>query len=324
MRLYRKLTAIVAALLFIAATAQAQPAANLSQAEKMFTKFRPYEPNYAIWQLTENDDPAMEVRYSFKYLLNSLKGGVSNQRGAYLKFTGEFDFYMGSRPSSPVINRSSNPGIHYRQYKGGEDLADLLAWKYWDAGLQHLSNGQALDAEDQATVLQNTWLQDKNSVLFDDVSRSVNFFSLESSFRFGKNRQQKYGANSNGPEGRCDDDSTGCYNLWVRLIPFYIDDDNPVTWGQDAGRCDDIADYDRLRMVLTKQLQWNDVELGLEWTIGDEGFDTDSFDVFVNIPRIGKRELPVPIYIRYHNGPMNNLSDYTREQNSIGIGIRLY
>ncbi len=326
--MFSKHTVLAACALLWAAGVGAHPTSDMTQAEKMFAKFRPYEPNYVIWQLTENDDPAMEVQYSFKYLLYSPDEDLRYEDGAYLKFTGEFDFYMGTRSSSPVVNRASNPGIHYRWYKDGEDLPGGLAWKYWDFGLQHLSNGQALSATDQATVLQDTFLTNPNSELFDDVSRGVNFFSLESSFRFGRNRAQTDDNSRNGPEGRCDDSLSGCYNLWVRLIPFYIDDDNPVTWGPDAGRREDLADYDRLRLVLTKQQHFwsNDFEFGVEWVIGDELFDTDSFDVYAFLPepRIGALELPFSLYIRYHNGPLNNLSNYTREQNSIGIGIRLY
>ncbi len=283
-------------------------------------RFSPYEPNYVIWQFTENDDPAMEVRYSFKYLFtdNDSTNGVPDPE-LYLKFSGEFDFYMGTRDSSPVINRVSNPGVHYRKYVGDKKVLGLH-WKYFDIGLQHLSNGQALDAVDQQTLLQETYVADPDNSLFDDVSRSTNFFSVESSFRFGRTSNQ-----TDYPSDRCGDRS-GCYNLWLRFIPYYIDDDNPVTWGPDAGIRSDLADYDRLRTVLTKQLApfGVNMEVGFEWKIGDELLDTDSFDLFVTWPDIKLLGLNLPLYIRYHNGPMNNLSDYTREQNFTGIGLRLY
>ena len=34
-------------------------------------RFQPFEPNYGIWQWTEDDEQALEAHYSFKYLFTA-------------------------------------------------------------------------------------------------------------------------------------------------------------------------------------------------------------------------------------------------------------
>ena len=77
-------------------------------------RFKSYEPNYGIWRFIEGDedDDALTAHYSFRY---DFRGGPGVN--LYLAYTGEFDFYMGTRESAPVINRLNNPAIHLRSSK---------------------------------------------------------------------------------------------------------------------------------------------------------------------------------------------------------------
>lgn len=301
-------------------------------------RFQPYEPNYAIGQWTKNDDFALEARYSFKYLLSrpasELGKSLQTSRNEwYVKFTGEFDFYWGSRFSAPVINRVSNPGLHLRKYIDTDKKFLGMNWKYVDFGLQHLSNGQTQDPtllRGGVTRPQAVYERDPHDPFFDRISRSVNFVSIEASFRFGDSKV------SDKSNDRLCPGLAGCYNLWARLIPYHFDNDNPVTWGPEELRTSRISDYDRLRVVLSKSTNistrngqrkssgFNEIEFGIEWTVGDQLLDTDSFDVFVFLPYETGRDWRIPFYLRYHNGPLNNFSNYTKKQDSIGIGIRVY
>ncbi len=299
-------------------------------------RFQPYEPNYAIWQQTDNDADALEARFSFKYLLSDPVATVTdaaNRTEWYLKFTGEFDFYWGSRFSSPVINRASNPGAHFRQYMSHDRKLFGLVANYIDIGIEHLSNGQAQDPtlpRNGVTRPQVIYERDPHDPFFDRISRSINFVSIEATFQSEdvEDETTRSGYSCRG--------INSCYKLSFRLIPYHFDNDNPVTWGPNSRRTTRISDYDRLRMGIAKSIDlgnagndaskrgFHELELGLEWTIGDGLLDTDSFDAYVFLPYRFGSNWRLPFYLRYHNGPLNNFSNYTKRQNSVGIGFRLY
>ncbi len=308
-------------------------------------RFQPFESNYGIWQWTEDDDEALEAHFSFKYLFtapdctkkhrskNQTKKqcmeGYWNRWEAFVAYTGEFDFYMQTRDSSPVVNRLNNPTIHVRRYMGEQTGGRFPTLGYVDLAFEHLSNGQTTDAlamDNGAFVTQTEFLNDANSPFFDSISRSVNFVSVEAAFRLGPRREQR-----DPVTGRCVA-KRGCYDLWLRLIPWYVTDDNPVTWGPDGGLRDRIADYDRLRIAFAYNREFfeerdksgiSGLEFRLTWKIGDDMLKTDSFEFDVSLPwQIGSLRWSLPIYAQYHYGPMNNLSDYSRHENSFGIGLR--
>ena len=65
------------------------------------------------------------------------------------------------------------------------------------------------------------------------------------------------------------------------------------------------------------------MELSVEWTIGDQLLDTDSLNVDFIFPMLlDSKRFEIPLYIRYHKGPMDTLANYTREQDSFGFGLR--
>jgi len=309
-------------------------------------RFKAYEPNYGIWQWTEDDEEALEAHYSFRYLFTGPDCTDENRSRKqdkkecmenywnrwewYLSYTGEFDFYMTTRDSSPVVNRISNPAVHSRWYFGLEDSEFIASLKYVDVAFQHLSNGQTFEAdtmENGLLVTQTEYMNDPNGPFFDTISRSVNFVSVEASFRLGKTFREV-----DPITGRCKG-KTGCFDLWVRLIPWYLDDDNPVTWGPDAGR-NSIADYDRLRFILSNYREFKKQRniSGLTgwrwdvvWRIGDDLLKTDSLEISAYLPyQFGRLQWSLPFYIQFHHGPMNNLSEFTRKENSIGVGLRFF
>jgi hypothetical protein len=94
--------------------------------------FRTHHDNYMLINRMQNngwaaaDEAAVRVQYSFKYtLLGCAPAARPKADGfapaadpesseVFVAYTGQFDFYSGTRPSGPVINRISNPGIHWR------------------------------------------------------------------------------------------------------------------------------------------------------------------------------------------------------------------
>lgn len=291
------------------------------------SRFQPYEPNYVIGQGTEGDDGALEAHYSFKYLFTRPESTDNTSGGDfYFKFTGEFDFYMGTRESGPVINRQSNPAFHYRRYTKDKPIWGIAVLKYFDIGLQHFSNGQATDADrgcDSGTCdTQLIFDRNPNDRFFDSISRGVNYVSVETSFRLGKNRKNKKSS------GRCDG-SAHCYDLWVRVIPWYITDDNLVTWGPDVNTRH-VAEFERVRVILSHRYSFckpranfSEIEATLKWTLGDDFVGGDSAELGIFLPWQRGR-VKIPLYLQIHDGPLNNLSDYTRSRSSFGLGLRFY
>ena len=109
---------------------------------------------------------------------------------------------------------------------------------------------------------------------------------------------------------------------------LYLTDDSKVYWGKQANSGLRINDYDRVNLVLNKPFKTPfaaipEMELGVEWVIGDQGLGTDSYDIHLMLPWIPANNLEIPFFIKAHFGAMNTLSDYTRKQNSIGIGFKL-
>lgn len=266
----------------------AEPAASDVQ-----PRFAAYEPSYAVYRKADNDDNALTARYSFQYVLwgkSKFEPCAYADGGchyAYLSYTGEFDFYVGSRDSSPVINRVSNPALHWRH---------MLDGKYWiDAGVEHRSNGQSTEitSPDDAARAQQAYLK-RDHAYFDGVSRGANYVSIQG---------------GNSPKA-----ST---HASVKL-KFYFSKDSAITWGPWANRGISIADYDLARWYVEQNFSaaFGGGSASVEWVVGKRGLQTDSanFDLLLS--------QAVPLYIRIHRGPLRTLSDYTRPQNAIGIGLK--
>lgn len=291
-----------------------------------------YQPNYAIFQSTDNDEGSIEAHYSFKYKITKphcmpLKffgessddsktiGCLENYKNrweVFLSFTGEFDFYMGSRHSGPVINRISNPALHYRKHF--KDLSwNNLSIEWLNIGLEHKSNGQVVESNELVTDRTSSdfgkyktqvEFEAGNHEYFDSISRSTNYFSLEA-------------------KGKLPYDIRG-----YAIAKLYINDESDVSWGEFANKDVKISDYDRVNIIVShtfrpKMESIPEIEVGFEWMVGDDLLETDSYNINLFFPWIPKNNIKIPFYIRAHVGPMNTLSNYTEEQNAIGFGIRL-
>lgn len=290
-----------------------------AHASEFNNRFMPYDMNYALSQWTADDEWAAEVQYSFKYIfynciLHNEKNVFGCQENAkskahlYLKYTGEFDFYAGSRDSGPVINRTSNIALQVRWDM--QATAKYLKW--YDIGIEHRSDGQVTDAnlkdDDPASPSVGQYLteieyQKGNHEYFDTLSRGADYISLS----FG-------GALSDSIK----------YSLKYKI--YDNTEESNITWGELAGTDTDFADYDLMTFSIAKKISTGKdgiriITLAADYTAGRGGLDTDSIDVSLIIPLKSEDGWDIPLLIRAHAGPMDRLSDYTRSRDSIGVGL---
>ncbi|WP_286235129.1 phospholipase A [Thalassotalea sediminis] len=110
-----------------------------------------YEPSYFGYVGRDKkhlDGSHLEFKVSIKYpLWGSLVDiGAKNapderSQAVYFAYTGQYDFYFGSRYSAPVISRQQNPGIFYKYEYESRDSG----YKSFSLGYFHESNGQEID-----------------------------------------------------------------------------------------------------------------------------------------------------------------------------------
>ena len=292
---------------------------------KNWARLQGYEENYVIWQWKKHDENSLRAHYSIRYLVSEPKADDVSRNEWFLSYTGEFDFYAGTRASDPVTNRISNPAAHFRHYLGNKENLPRLPLEYWQVGLEHRSNGQTVDADDRVAgpssqfVAQAKFLSDDHK-FFDGISRSSNFLSFKGRLRIKTNDTI---ASSKRKTGPTDLDLLIDFS-WT---PLYFSSDSNVTWGPLANTGIQFSDYDRYSIAVSKRFSYrpgplHDPGLSVKWTLGDEGTATDSIDFGLSLPIYAFGKL-FPVYMRYHDGPMSTLSDYTKNQPSFSIGLNL-
>ena len=292
--------------------------------------FGAHEDSYALVNQMNNkgwagrDEVALRGRFSFKYTVcgaryvnraTRAKKGTEDTTAQklrateaanaakaaehaelFLSYSGEFDFYAGTRPSGPVINRLNNPAINLRMplkwvYGRAEGIDDNIT-----ISLEHRSNGQTTEASsDMGTERAQRAYDQRDRTYFDTLSRGANFIGLA--------------VKANNPLGMSENLDLG---LKLRL---YLDQDSDVRWGPYLGQRRTTKDYDLLQTTAAWQLPWGWVDLS--WRVGAAGVKASSLTLGYQVPSKN-----IPLYIRYHAGRLNTLSNYTQRQDSIGIGLR--
>jgi hypothetical protein len=283
-------------------------------------RFRAYEPNYGIIERTKDDERSIEAHYSFRYEFF----GDHDTWSTFFSYTGEFDFYAQTRDSSPVVNRISNPALHYRINLNKRAASGKLLIRWWDIALEHLSNGQVIDVFDKVDdpgspnhdrYVTQVELESGNQEYFDTLSRGSNFVSAEALFRVG-NYDNYQNLNEN----------SWSLSLWAKGKCFHSQS-SEITWGPYVDRDVQIADYDRFRFSLSQRWirktgYFREIEVGFRWTVGDKWFKTDSQD-YTLLVSVGGIDHRLPFYFRAHTGPNDIFSDYTATRRSFGAGFLL-
>jgi hypothetical protein len=269
-------------------------------------RFIPYQPNSAVVQNTKGDENSIEVNYSFRYLISTPSNDVTRWEH-FLTYTGKFDFYRGTRPSGPVINRLNNPAWHSRKYFNKQ------YFDWFDVGVEHKSNGQVTLSNElvpgttqyKAAVEYNAG----NHQYIDSISRGMDYLSFEVKKDTVLNSCMK------------------C-SLYLKLYSFHISEESNVYWGKYAGQNVKFADFERVKTVILIPFGKDSPtdlirEFSVEWTVGDKGLATDSATLWMKWP-VSFSWGVLPLTIRAHYGSMNELSNYSESQRSIGVGLAFF
>ncbi len=317
----------IAILLCMAACAASAEWEHCAAQKDERNRFGAHEDNYLMWNEVRDRDwsakqeGAIRGRFSVKYTMcgtpyqrfaaragepvDALPQGERSQHlvdpakdtlELFFAYTGEIDFYLGTRTSDPVVSRLNNPGLHLRiptrRYLGTGGRDDNLI-----VSLEHRSNGQATEVS-SAEQLQRVQLayERGDRPYIDSIGRGSNYVGL--ALETTSEAKGKY------------------VELGVKLY-LQFDQDSEVRWGPDALHSRRLTDYERLRLQAalnwTRHL-WFDAELKL----GDKLHRTASGSLGFQFPLFGF----LPAYIRYHRGPFNTLANYSQRSESIGIGLR--
>ena len=218
----------------------------------------------------------------------------------FFSYTGRFDFYwlgQNTRPSGPVISRFQNPALHFRRF-------DQTGW--WDAAVEHISNGQPLDADkNRQLVLRAYQVQDRSTM--DSISRTAATLALT----LERNTELPF-----RPFGLSNE-------LNVKWYAKRFGQEADVFWGPHANENLDFNDFQIARIQWKLKLEDGSTsgkrlprQFFAEMNVGAKGLSEDSWNFGLICP-IGV----FPLAFAVHRGPMNNMSDYAKSQNSVAIGF---
>ena len=181
----------------------------------------------------------------------------------------------------------------------GRAVRELAGMDRWRPGAPLERAGcEVLTPEQQATA-QTAYLNNDH-VYFDSISHSTHYLSFQA-------RSKPIASIGN--------------IIIDAKAKAYLAKDSDVNWGPLKGTGTSISDYDRLTITAIKKDLIPSSEITFQWVLGDKLFKTDSFnlDLHKEIAIWGGN---IPFYIRYHQGPMQTLSDYTNHQKALGIGLK--
>lgn len=293
---------------------QLETARKIKDDEVNAPRFSAYGMNYLLIYSApisyDEKDHSLEGQVSLRY--NFDKKGI-----AYLHFTNRFDFYVNTRESSPVITRDEKIGLNI----DFSPFSFIKNTKYFESatfGFTHWSNGQNLTVYEDGypknepgidpdnppvhTVTPQEYLDayedytnsgyNESKYVIDSLSRSRNYFELATSSEVFENT----------------------YLGLALKIPVWKDNLEETVHGPihpDAS----FRNYDLGNLSLLyrngRLLTYGQV------TMGNSYLKRASYDLGIVY------ELGVPWLLKYHHGPMQRLSDYTREVNTLSFGIEM-
>ena len=286
-----------------------------------------YEPSAFGHESKSDDVGAYNIKISVKYPLAPVALGCrwGDENRLYFAFTGYWDFYIGTRPSSPVVGKEYNPQLFWQHFleDGGTELFTPLAsvgetsagqaphgrTAYWTLGYAHDSDGQTTDSLSQ---FQQAEQSQGTEAAKDAISRGWDYVFI--GFRFVPVSQPNY--------------RVSLYPM-VRMF---------LSHGLLQGRPEEIHDWEQVAdgkqrkavdgLSLLGKVQWHthanadlvgDAKLAIRYGTGYQ----DPFRHSTVRIEAGLELLHVPVVLWGQNGYMSDLSQYYRRVSAYGIEVEI-
>jgi hypothetical protein len=310
-----------------------EPAFGETRAERPLIEA--YEPNILGYRWPNDDVGFIDITVSLKYRLfpehislwTCPSGdGCQDRWRAYLGFTGQWGFYLGTRASDPVIGKSFNPKLFVRYTpdssrnsksfwtKGGHRIYE--DWSYIDLGYAHESNGQTID-NGAAYALERRLNPDDPEFALDEVSRGWDYVQLAGKYSFLRSASD-------------------------RRLALYADLKYFLTNGPIQGTPEEYHSFENdpdaksrsevEGVLAAMEYQWRqdlirtkkgpvlaDPRVMLQFETGYESpFQYHTFRI-----EIGATLMELPIALWYQDGYSSSLARYYKHSSAVGIELRL-
>ncbi len=276
------------------------------------SRFTSHRPNFALARVDSlgESEGGEHIEYNFS---TRYKIATANKWDVHLAYTGRFDFFLGSRSSSPIVNRLNNPELLLRRWDFSKDGIN----DYIQIGYGHESNGQQINS-------QELFDSDTRSNRNDFISRGWDYISVE----------KKYSRYWGQDNDKCKL-SFSCTEFWFTFKGILSDgllqgDIEDAIFISDRSVDDDIRNYDGLQAVISHE--WGRSEKIFEELEVSLKLITGSKVPFENITselqlRGTTKELPIlnlrlPLYFIYRSGFIEEIADYSLRTNFVGFGLK--
>ena len=281
-----------------------------------------YEPTTIGYTHDSDDTGFMDFKISVRYQLfpawitrgqNYLWSGLGDNSALYFAFTGRFGQYIGTRDSSPVVEKLFNPKLLYRLWTdpAHEDHVDLA--------FAHQSNGQSIDsqAEYQSALATSA---NQNEVK-DQLSRGWDYWEI--SWKKTVYERPAYQGLDREKSLKTSMVSYLGLKYFLAYGPLEGPQENYNYWENDPqGK--------RLNRVsgLSAMLKWVEREgfLGLSDLKVAARFETGIRETFrYNTYRIevGTKVLQLPMSVWWQTGYNSDLAQYYKQVDSYGVQVEI-
>ncbi|MFQ5597366.1 MAG: phospholipase A [Nitrospiria bacterium] len=257
------------------------------------------EPSYLVHAF--DDESHEEFFISIKYRL--FKDSIAwmdryfrGQKTIYFTYNGKYDFFFGSRFSSPIISRRQNPGL---VFVNRFERLGVFGLENLKVGWHHESNGQHIETKE-------TFLNTENAE--DFVSRGWDYLGLEAQFTHPMPKGTLY------IDTRirifCDCQAMGA-----------IDRKEDAIFWKDVARQPDVRDFNGFRSMFSYHYN-RDIRLSAQFRFGThsvEDLKNVSYKLEATI-----RFLEIPLTMFYFDGYGKELSTYHQKDSYVGFGLEFW
>lgn len=248
-------------------------------------------PSYLV--IADDGETHVEFSISVKYPLRK----ISRNKEIYFTYTGDYDFYLFTRESAPIVSRRQNPGLFLEHKFRGEETAGFQRYRL---GWYHESNGQNVETKAAYDAVSNP---------DDHISRGWDYleFELKHKLSIQNNDLFLYA----GVHYYCDCQAFG-------LLPNRED---RIFW-ETVDEQPDIRDYNGLKFILNYITPNKKDRYSVMVRTGTNDLDALS-NISYKVEAVIKL-LDVPFNVFYFEGYGMNISTYHVRESYWGAGLNFW